>query len=107
MQFKQECKAKRDLNKSVTLSVDFTNWSFMMSNRIQGNRQIPIFGSISSISLQQIEYEKNHAVHSNELGESYTLIPMSIFIDQFWKNRPRIFQDSNKAVRQNAIQTRV
>ena len=38
-----------------------------------------IFGSISSISLQQIKYEKIYVVQSNELAEGYTLIPVNIF----------------------------
>ena len=57
--------------------------------------QVLMFGSILSISLQLIEYEKIHAVHSNELAKSYTMKPISIFIDQlkydlweFNKNRP-------------------
>ena len=33
-----------------------------------------MFGSILPISLQQIEYEKIHAVHSNELAKIYTQI---------------------------------
>ena len=54
-----------------------------------------MFGSILPISLQQIEYEKLYAVISNELAKSYTMKPISIFIDQlkydlweFSKNRP-------------------
>ena len=43
--------------------------------------QVLMFGSILPISLQQIEYEKLHAVHSNELAKSYTMTPISIFID--------------------------
>ena len=57
--------------------------------------QVLMFGSILPISLQQIEYEKIHAVHSNELAKSYTMKPISIFIDtlkydlwEFNKNRP-------------------
>ena len=42
-----------------------------------------MFGSILPISLQQIEYEKNHAVHSNELAKSYTMKPMTIYIDKY------------------------
>ena len=38
-----------------------------------------IFGSISSISLQQIKCEKIYVVHSNEVAEGYTLIPVTIF----------------------------
>ena len=41
------------------------------------------FRSILPISLQQIKYEKIHAVHSNELAQGYTLIPVSFFIDQY------------------------
>ena len=40
---------------------------------------MPIFGSISSISLQQIRYEKINVVQSNELAEGYTLIPDTTF----------------------------
>ena len=57
--------------------------------------QVLMFGSILPISLQQIEYEKIHAVHSSELAKSYTMKPISIFIDtlkydlwEFNKNRP-------------------
>ena len=46
--------------------------------------RVPIFGSILSISLQQIEYEKIYAVHLNQLVESYTLIPVTIFINKYW-----------------------
>ena len=35
------------------------------------------------ISLQQIEYEKLHAVHSNELVKSYTMKPITIYIDKY------------------------
>ena len=42
-----------------------------------------MFGSILPISLQQIEYEKNYAVHSNELAKSYTMKPMTIYIDKY------------------------
>ena len=42
-----------------------------------------MFGSILPISIQQIEYEKNHAVHSNELAKSYTMKPMTIYIDKY------------------------
>ena len=41
------------------------------------------FRSILPISLQQIEYEKIQAVHSNELAQGYTLIPVSVYIDQY------------------------
>ena len=41
------------------------------------------FPSILPISLQQIEYEKLHAVHSNELVKSYTMKPMTIYIDKY------------------------
>ena len=40
--------------------------------------------SILPISLQQIAYKKIYAVHSNELAEGYTLIPVTIFIDKYW-----------------------
>ena len=57
--------------------------------------QVLMFGSILPISLQQIEYEKLYAVHSNELAKSYIMKPISIFIDtlkydlwEFNKNRP-------------------
>ena len=40
----------------------------------------PIFANILPISLQQIAFEKNHAMQSNELAKGYTLIPVS---DQF------------------------
>ena len=57
--------------------------------------QVLMFGSILPISLQQIEYEKLHTVHSNELVKSYTMTPISIFRDtlkyDFWEceqNRP-------------------
>ena len=43
--------------------------------------QVLMFGSILPISLQQIEYEKIHAAHSNELATSYTMKPISIFIE--------------------------
>ena len=42
--------------------------------------QVLMFASILPISLQQIEYEKIHAAHSNELAKSYTMKPISIFI---------------------------
>ena len=42
-----------------------------------------IFGSILPISLLQIVYEKNHAVHSNGLIEGFTLIPMTIYIEKY------------------------
>ena len=42
-----------------------------------------MFGSILPISLQQIEYEKNYVVHSNELAKSYTMKPMTIYIDKY------------------------
>ena len=42
-----------------------------------------MFGSILQISLQQIEYEKTHAVQSNELAKSYTMKPMTIYIDKY------------------------
>ena len=42
-----------------------------------------MFGSILPISLQQIEYEKNYAVHSHELAKSYTMKPMTIYIDKY------------------------
>ena len=42
-----------------------------------------MFGSILPISLQQIEYEKIHAVHSNELAMSYTMKPMTVYIDKY------------------------
>ena len=45
--------------------------------------QVPIFGSILPISLQQIASEKIYTVHSNELAESYTLIYVTIFIDKY------------------------
>ena len=41
-----------------------------------------MFGSILPISLQLIEYEKIHAVHSNELAKSYTMKLISNFIDK-------------------------
>ena len=44
---------------------------------------MPIFDSILPISLQPIASEKTHEVHSNELTEGYTLIPMTIFIDNY------------------------
>ena len=47
------------------------------------NIQEPTF-SILLISLQQIEYEKIQTVHSNMLGESYTLKPTTIFIVKCW-----------------------
>ena len=46
----------------------------------------PIFGSISSISLQQRKYDKIYSVHSKELAESYTLIPVTIFRVAGWGN---------------------
>ena len=48
--------------------------------------RVPIFGSISSISLQQRKYEKIYSVHSKELAESYTLIPVTIFRVAGWGN---------------------
>ena len=42
-----------------------------------------MFGSILPISLQQIEYEKLHAVQSNELAKSYTMKPITIYIDKY------------------------
>ena len=45
--------------------------------------QVPIFGSILPISLQQIASEKIYTVHSNELAEGYTLISVTIFIDKY------------------------
>ena len=41
------------------------------------------FRSILPISLQQIKYEKIHAVHSNELAQGYKLRPVSFYIDQY------------------------
>ena len=46
--------------------------------------QVLMFGSILPISLQQIEYEKLHAVHSNELVKSYTMKPMTIYMTNIW-----------------------
>ena len=46
--------------------------------------RVPIFASISSISLQQRKYEKIYSVHSKELAESYTLIPVTIFRVAGW-----------------------
>ena len=46
----------------------------------------PIFGSISSISLQQRKYDKIYSVHSKELAESYTLIPVTFFRVAGWGN---------------------
>ena len=46
--------------------------------------QVPIFGSILPISLQPIASEKNNRMHSNELAEGYTLISVTIFIDNIW-----------------------
>ena len=46
----------------------------------------PIFGSISPISLQQRKYDKIYSVHSKELAESYTLIPVTIFRVAGWGN---------------------
>ena len=40
-----------------------------------------MFDGILPISLQLIEYEKLHAVHSNELAKSYAMTPISIYID--------------------------
>ena len=34
-------------------------------------------------TLQQIEYEKTDAVQSNELAKSYTMKPMTIYIDKY------------------------
>ena len=48
--------------------------------------RVPIFGSISSISLQQRKYDKIYSVHSKELAESYTLIPVTIFRVAGWGN---------------------
>ena len=48
--------------------------------------RVPIFGSISSISLQQIKYEKIYIVQSNELAEGYTLIQVNIFRVAGWGN---------------------
>ena len=45
--------------------------------------QVPIFGSILPISLQQVASEKIYTVHSNELAEGYTLMSVSIFIDKY------------------------
>ena len=80
---------------------------------------MPNFGSIWLISLQQIEYEINHALHSNELSENYTLIPTTIFIAlhsclfvQIYAERQDLHKGSkakcktNKSVRQSAKQTR-
>ena len=44
--------------------------------------QVPIFGSILPISLQQIDSEKIYTVHSNEFAGGYTLISVTIFIDK-------------------------
>ena len=46
---------------------------------------LPIFASVLPISLQQIASEKNHAVQSNELAKGYTLIPMTILIEKYWR----------------------
>ena len=35
------------------------------------------------ISLQKLGYEKNQSVHSNQLTEGYTLIPMTIYIEKY------------------------
>ena len=48
--------------------------------------RVPIFGSISSISVKQRKYEKIYSVHSKELAESYTLIPVTIFRVAGWGN---------------------
>ena len=71
----------------LTLSKRMTKYSVSF--------QVLTFDSILPISLQQIEYEKHHAVHSNELAKSYKMKPISIFIDtlkydlwEFNKNRP-------------------
>ena len=40
--------------------------------------RVPIFGSISSISLQQRKYEKIYVVYSKELAVGYTLTPDTI-----------------------------
>ena len=42
-----------------------------------------MFDSVLPISLQEIEYEKIHGVHSNELTKSYTMKPMTIYIDKY------------------------
>ena len=42
-----------------------------------------LFGNILPISLQQIEYEKFYAVQSNELAKSYTMKPITIYIDKY------------------------
>ena len=39
--------------------------------------------SILPISLQQIEYGKIHAMHSNELAKSYTMKPIIIYFDTY------------------------
>ena len=41
------------------------------------------YRSILLISLQLIEYEKIHVVHSNELAKGYIMIPVSFFMDQY------------------------
>ena len=54
------------------------------------------FRSILPISLQQIEWEKIYALHSNELDKGYTLIPVSFFIDQYRGKQfktPRFFKN--------------
>ena len=71
---------------------EFTNWQFTM--RLYFTLHSCLYYSVRSffhdftsilpISLQQIEYEKIYVVHWNELGESYTLIPTTIFIDKYW-----------------------
>ena len=48
--------------------------------------RVSIFISISSISLQQRKYDKIYSVHSKELAESYTLIPVTIFRVAGWGN---------------------
>ena len=48
--------------------------------------RMPIFGSILSISVQQRKYEKIYSVHSKELAESYTLIPVTIVRVARWGN---------------------
>ena len=50
----------------------------------KASEQCRIFGSISSISLHQIEYDKIHTKYSKELENSYTMRPIPIFIDKYW-----------------------
>ena len=61
----------------------------MLSNRIyiRLHSNARFWAVFRRYLFNKIEYEKTHAVHSTELGESNTLIPTTIFIDTYWRRQ--------------------